>query len=83
MSYRLLILFVILPGLAGIMIFGYFALIDWNTLQQAYNYFDKVVQDKSTLETLFVAEAQQNIHQPRQGRHAPAQTAARFLSVPL
>ena len=46
----------------GVIIFGYYALVDWNALQQAYNYFANVVQGKSDLETLFVAEAQQNIH---------------------
>jgi hypothetical protein len=61
-SYRLLILFTILPGVTGVIIFGYSALIDWNFLQLAYNYFAKVIQAKSSLEVLFVAEAQQNIH---------------------
>jgi hypothetical protein len=54
--------FTVLPGVAGVVIFGYFALIDWNSLQAAYNHFAKVVQAKSSLEILFVAEAQQNIH---------------------
>jgi hypothetical protein len=61
-SYRSLLLLTILPGVAGVIIFGYFALIDWKSLQEAYNYFAKVIQAKSSLEVLFVAEAQQNIH---------------------
>jgi hypothetical protein len=61
-SYRSLLLLTILLGVAGVIIFGYFALIDWKFLQEAYNYFAKVIQAKSSLEVLFVAEAQQNIH---------------------
>jgi hypothetical protein len=60
--HRLLIIFTILPGIGGVMIFGYYALIDWQSLQKAYGYFATVSQNKAALETLFVAEAQQNIH---------------------
>lgn len=42
--------------------FGYYALMDWITLQEAYGYFANTIQAKPSLETLFVAEAQQNIH---------------------
>jgi hypothetical protein len=60
--HRMLFIFTILPGIAGVMIFGYYALIDWQSLQKAYSYFATVSQNKAALETLFVAEAQQNIH---------------------
>jgi hypothetical protein len=62
LRYLPLVLFTILPGMLGIGIFGYYALVDWNALQQAYNAFASVAQSKPNLETLFVAEAWQNIH---------------------
>jgi len=58
----LLIVLVVIPGLLGCCVFGYFALIDWDALQKAYGYFDRVAQANAGLETLFVAEARQNIH---------------------
>lgn len=62
MRHIILPLFTIVPGVAGLLIFGYFALIDWNALQQAYQYFSEVAQSSSSLEKLFVAEAAQNVH---------------------
>jgi hypothetical protein len=62
LRHQLLIVFAILPGIAGTIIFGYYALIDWQSLQAAYSYFNTVVHNKAALETLFVAESQQNIH---------------------
>jgi hypothetical protein len=61
MRYLLLIIFTILPGVLGVLIFGYYALADWHNLQQAYIPFAKAIQSKSSLETLFVVEAMQNI----------------------
>jgi hypothetical protein len=61
MRYLLLIIFTILPGVLGVLIFGYYALADWHNLQQAYIPFAKAIQSKSSLETLFVTEAMQNI----------------------
>ncbi|WP_254923683.1 hypothetical protein [Pseudanabaena sp. SR411] len=61
MRYLLMAIFTILPGVLGVLIFGYHALADWNGLQQAYIPFAKAVQSKSSLETLFVTEAMQNI----------------------
>jgi hypothetical protein len=62
LRHQLLIVSIILPGVLGVIVFGYYALIDWQSLQKAYNYFNTVVQNKASLETLFVAESQQNIH---------------------
>jgi ABC-type polysaccharide transport system permease subunit len=58
----LLAILLVLPGVVGILIFGYYALIDWNSLQKAYQYFSDVVQSSPSMEKLFIAEAQQNIH---------------------
>jgi len=61
MRYLSLSLLVLL-GLVGFIVFVHYALIDWDSLQQAYQHFASVVSTKPNLETLFVAEAQQNIH---------------------
>ena len=61
LRYLLLAIFTILPGVLGVLIFGYHALADWHDLQQAYIPFANAVQSKSSLETLFVTEAMQNI----------------------
>jgi len=61
MRYLLIAIFTILPGILGVLIFGYHALLDWHNLQQAYIPFAKAVQSKSSLENLFVTEAMQNI----------------------
>jgi len=60
--YLLLILLTVIPGIAGIIVFGYFALIDWNALQQAYQRFAETIRDSSDLQVVLIAEAQQNIH---------------------
>ncbi len=62
MRYIMLGLFTLAPDVVGITIFGYYALVDWDALQKAYSYFEKVTQQQASLETLFIAEAQQNIH---------------------
>jgi len=58
----LLLLFTTVPGIVGVTIFGYFAFQDWEQMQQDYDYFTALVEQSSSLEALFVAEAQQNIH---------------------
>ncbi|PPT08251.1 hypothetical protein CKA32_005717 [Geitlerinema sp. FC II] len=62
MRYILPILLAIVPGVAGVCIFGYYAFVDWDALQKAYDRFSEVVATSSDLSLLFVAEAQQNIH---------------------
>lgn len=52
----------VIPGIVGVTVFGYFAFIDWIALQEAYDVFEKAVQQSASLETLFATEAQQNIH---------------------
>ena len=63
-SFRiaLLLLLTTVPGIAGVLVFGYYALQDWDQLQKDYSYFVSVIQQSSSMEALFVAEAQQNIH---------------------
>jgi ABC-type anion transport system duplicated permease subunit len=53
---------IVLIGLAGAAIFGYFALKDWALLKAAYREFDTVALNSTDMPSLFVAEARQNIH---------------------
>jgi hypothetical protein len=62
LRYLVLVVLIVLPGVVGVLVFLHYALIDWDSLQQAYKYFANAVQNKSSFEVLFVAEAQQNIH---------------------
>ena len=62
MRYIMLALLLVVPGIAGIAIFGHFALIDWDALQETYRAYEAIAQTSSDLPTLFKAEAQQNIH---------------------
>lgn len=57
-----LLLFTTFPGIIGVIIFGYLVLQNIQQLQQDYDYFIALIEQSSTLEALFVAEAQQNIH---------------------
>ncbi|MEM9539077.1 MAG: hypothetical protein AAGA60_06145 [Cyanobacteria bacterium P01_E01_bin.42] len=49
-------------GVAGVLGFGYYALIDWDALQLAYVNFDNVARESPDLTALFAAEARQNVH---------------------
>lgn len=62
MRSTLLLLFTIIPGVVGMAIFGFFALVDWDALQRTYNLFSDRLQASASLEVLFTANAQQNIH---------------------
>ena len=62
MRKLLLLLLTVVPGVAGVIIFGYFSLKDWDSLQIAYREYARVIADSSDISALFVAEAQQNIH---------------------
>ncbi|WP_144053880.1 hypothetical protein [Baaleninema simplex] len=49
MRYIIPILLAIVPGVAGVCILAYFALIDWEALQKAYDRFSEVVATSSDL----------------------------------
>ncbi len=61
-GFWLLLLLTVLPGFAGVVVFGYYALVDWSALQMAYAHFEQVAGRSSDMRTVFVAEAEQNIH---------------------
>lgn len=57
----LLLVFTVIPGLLGVVIFGVYALVDWAALRQAYAAFEQG-RNSADLATLFRLNAQQNIH---------------------
>ena len=60
---RLIPLFLVTSlGMVGIVIFSYYAWIDWVALQVAYERFAEVTKTSTDFATLFAAESQQNIH---------------------
>ncbi|MEA5469925.1 hypothetical protein [Spirulina sp. 06S082] len=60
---RLIPLFLVISlGIAGVVVFGYYSLVDWNALQIAYVNFSNIANNSPELTALFSAEAQQNIH---------------------
>lgn len=62
MRYVLLIGALIVPGIAGVVIFGYYGLVDWAALDAAYQDYDSLRQTTTDLSALFVANAQQMNH---------------------
>lgn len=64
MRYRrwLLFLLLVLPGVAGFIFCMYYACIDWALLQKTYAHFSHLAAASSNMNTLFAAEAEQNIH---------------------
>ena len=63
MPKRILLIFLlILPGLAVMVVCGYYALLDWNRLQVSYNHFQSLSSAGADLKTLYTAQSIQNIH---------------------
>lgn len=58
----LLIAIAIIPGIAGVTIFGLASLNDWVQLNLAYSAFEKVISQSSRLEQIYTAQSIQNIH---------------------
>jgi hypothetical protein len=58
----LLFLLLIVPGVFCFAYCLYYALLDWAALQKAYTHFEHVAGTSSSMSSLFVAEARQNIH---------------------
>jgi len=58
----ILFMLLVVPGSACCAVCLAFALQDWHALQNAYANFARLAAANSDLSTLFVAEAQQNIH---------------------
>lgn len=58
----LLLLLVIAPAVIGIAVFGRAALLDWESLGQAYQRFEQTVRTSDDLTEIFIAESLQSIH---------------------
>jgi len=61
-AFWLLLLVLVLPGLAGVIVFGHYAFVDWKALQEAYHFYQRVALSDSDMRQLYVAETDQNIH---------------------
>lgn len=61
-GFWLLLLLTVLPGMLGIAVFGYYALVDWAALQTAYTHYRQVISSTVELREVFIAQSQQNIH---------------------
>ena len=57
-----LLFLLVLPGVAGMAVFGFYTLIDWAALDQAYLEFENAIQQSADLNTLFVQATKQNVH---------------------
>lgn len=62
MRKAVLWLVLIIPGVIGVAVFGWFSLVDFAILQDAYKYFVQIAHASPTETQLFVAHAEQNIH---------------------
>jgi len=56
------LLLMVVPGVLGVVIFGYYCLIDWAALQADYAHYVQVAASTADLRAVFIAESQQNIH---------------------
>ena len=63
MIKRLTLTFIlIIPGILAAGVFGHFALQDWSLLQRSYAHYSEVAASHPSMQALFAAYAQQNIH---------------------
>lgn len=59
MRQATLILFVVLPGLAAVIVCGYYLFSDWTALNAAFARFERVAASGADLRSLFVAQSLQ------------------------
>lgn len=57
-----LVVLLMLPGLLVAAVGGYYALVDWHQLQEAYGHYRAVVASEAGLRAVFVANAAQETH---------------------
>lgn len=62
MRLIILLLLTVVPGVAGVIIFGYSALQDWDQLQIDYQHYQQTFRTSVDLAVLLKAESAQNIH---------------------
>ncbi|HEY3330457.1 MAG TPA: hypothetical protein VGK19_10580 [Capsulimonadaceae bacterium] len=59
---RALVALAVVPGVIGVAVFGYYALVDWQALKVAYQHYSIIEASGGTMRALFAAESRQNIH---------------------
>jgi hypothetical protein len=61
---RVFLIFVtVIPGIAGLVVFGIASLTDWDALQIAYRNYEAVAAEATGSDAaVFIAQADQNIH---------------------
>jgi hypothetical protein len=52
----------VIPGLVAVVIFAYFSLQDWSALQSSYLRYREVAAAHPSMQALYTAHAEQNIH---------------------
>lgn len=58
MKKNLLLLLIVIPGIASMAIFGYYAIRDWRALQEAYERYQLVTRNGALgIETIFLANS--------------------------
>lgn len=62
MRQAVLWLFLVIPSVIGVVVFGWISLQDYVLLFDAYKHFQQVAHNFPDQNTLFVAHAEQNIH---------------------
>ncbi len=63
MRLSLLLITAVLPGLAAMLVSGYWVLIDWTALDQAHDRLDQLAQAPNRpLEDLLIAQSSENRH---------------------
>ncbi|MGF1458666.1 MAG: hypothetical protein ACFBSG_06525 [Leptolyngbyaceae cyanobacterium] len=62
MGRAALIFLLLLPGVVGMVVFGFFALVDWAALDQAYLAYDQAVQQAAEFDMLYIRATNQNVH---------------------
>jgi hypothetical protein len=62
MRLVVLLFLTVVPGVAGVIVFGHSALQDWNQLQIDYQHYQQTFQTSVDLALLLKAESAQNIH---------------------
>jgi hypothetical protein len=57
-----LAILLVVPGMGAAVVFGYYALIDWAALEEAYQQFELATQQSAELTVVLARATQQDIH---------------------
>jgi hypothetical protein len=51
-----------LLGVTATLVSSYYLFLDWASLREGYARFEQLVQQRASMNALFIAEARQNVH---------------------